>query len=79
MDAIATLPAPVRHLILLVLGVLLTWAGTDIVPALNNQSNLTGATLGALVTAIIGVLTPLIQSYGVGATSRPRKVKPQAR
>lgn len=62
----STLPAIVRHLILLVLMVLVTWAGTDLVPFLQGQTGY-GALLAALVAAALGYFTPLIQSYGVGA------------
>lgn len=67
MDKILALPAPVRHLVLIVAGVLLAWLGTDIVPLLENQSNVVGAVLSAALTAVLAVVTPLVTSYGVGA------------
>jgi len=68
---IASLPAPFRHLVLVLAAVLLTWAGTDVVPFLSNQSNVTGAVLAAALTAVLAVLTPLVTSYGVGAQKDP--------
>lgn len=66
-DFLLSLPAPVRHLVLIVLSVVLAWAGTDVVPFLSNQSNVTGAVLSAALAAVLAVLTPLVSSYGVGA------------
>lgn len=62
----STLPPIFRHLILVVLAAVLSWAGTDLVPALNGQTGY-GAILGALVTALLAYFTPLVQAYGVGA------------
>lgn len=67
MDTILALPAPVRHLVLIAAGVLLAWLGTDIVPFLQNQSNIVGAVTSAALTAVLAVVTPLVTSYGVGA------------
>jgi uncharacterized membrane protein (DUF441 family) len=67
MDYLLQLPAPVRHAVLLVASVLLAWLGTDVVPLLQNQSNVTGAVLAAALTAVLAVVTPLVTSYGVGA------------
>lgn len=67
LDFILTLPAPVRHLVLAVASVLLAWAGTDVVPALQNQSNVLGSVLAAALLAVLSVVTPLVSSYGVGA------------
>jgi hypothetical protein len=67
MDAILRLPAPVRHSILAVASILLTWGATDVVPFLNDQSNVLGAVAAAALMAVLGVLTPLVNSYGVGA------------
>lgn len=62
---IARLPAPARHLTLAILTVLLTWAGSDVIPALQGQTG--GAALVAgLLAAGLAVLTPLVNSYGVG-------------
>jgi hypothetical protein len=67
-DFILTLPAPVRHLVLLVAAVLLSWGATDLVPFLANQSNVLGAIAAAAVTAFLAYATPLVASYGVGAS-----------
>ena len=66
-DFILSLPAPVRHLVLGLLSVLLAWAGTDVVPLLSNQSNLTGSLLSVALAAVLAVATPLVSSYGYGA------------
>lgn len=68
MDFLLTLPAPVRHLVLLVAGVLLAWGATDVVPFLQNQSNVTGALAASVVTAFLAWATPLVTAYGVGAS-----------
>lgn len=65
-DFLLTLPAPLRHLVLLALAGLLAWAGTDVVPWLENQPG-RGVLAAGLLTAILGVITPLVTSYGVGA------------
>jgi hypothetical protein len=67
MDKILELPAPFRHLLLALAGVGLAWGGTDVVPFLNNQSNVMGAVSAAAVTAFLAYATPLVSSYGVGA------------
>jgi len=67
MDAILALPAPVRHLIAALLAVGLDWVGTELVPVLNNQSNLTGGILTAALLAAVATFTPLVTAYGVGA------------
>lgn len=74
MDAILRLPAPVRHSILAVSGILITWLETEFVPGLENQSNLAGSILAAVTLAVLGVITPLINSYGVGA-ARARELQ----
>lgn len=60
-------PAIVRHLILAVVTVALSWALTDLVPFLNGQTGY-GALLGALIAAAVAYFTPLVNSYGVGAS-----------
>jgi len=67
MDFLLTLPAPVRHLIAALAAVGLNWIGTEFVPALSNQSNLTGGILTAALLAAVATFTPLVTSYGVGA------------
>jgi hypothetical protein len=62
-----TLPAGFRHLILAVLTVLLTWGGTELVPFLRGQTGY-GALLAAVLAALIAYFTPLVNSYGVGAS-----------
>jgi hypothetical protein len=57
------LPAWARHLSLLVLGAVLTWAGTDLVPRLQDQPGL-AALAAVIVTMLIAVLTPLTNQYG---------------
>jgi hypothetical protein len=66
-DFLLRLPAPLRHLALLVLAVLLSWLGTDILPFLQNESNVFGALLSALLVAFLAWATPLVSSYGAGA------------
>ena len=63
---IATLPAPLRHLVLAVASVLLAWAGTDGVAWLKDLPG-SGALLAGLLAAVLAVITPLVNSYGVGA------------
>lgn len=63
----STWPAPLRHLILLTAALLLSWGTTDVVPALQGQTGW-GALLAGLLAALLAVATPLVQSYGVGAT-----------
>jgi hypothetical protein len=66
-DRILALPAPVRHIVLLLASVLLAWGGSDVVPFLQNQSNVLGAVSAAAVLAFLAYATPLVASYGVGA------------
>ena len=61
---IANLPAPVRHLILMLLATGASWAATDAVPALSGQTGY-GALLAGLLSAALAVFTPLVQSYGI--------------
>ena len=62
--------APVRHLTLLLLSVVLGWTGTDLVPILRETPGY-GALAAGVVATLLAVLTPLVQSYGVGAAPRP--------
>jgi hypothetical protein len=62
---IATWPAPIRHLLLAVATVLITWGGTDLVPWLHDQGA-RGALAAAVVAALLAVATPLVNSYGIG-------------
>lgn len=56
-----------RHLALLVLGALLSWASADLIPVLSGQSGWVGA-VGAVLTVLIAILTPLTRQYGVGSS-----------
>lgn len=67
-DAILKLPAPVRHALAAAGSVVLAEAGTVWIPGLENQSNVIGATLAAACWVLLAWLTPLVSSYGVGAT-----------
>jgi Na+/citrate or Na+/malate symporter len=62
------LPAPFRHLIVLVVSALFGWIATDAIPALNGQTGW-GALLAAVLAAALAYFTPLVQAYGVGSTS----------
>ncbi len=62
--------APVwRHLVLIVLSALASWAATDLVPWLREQPDGWAAIAAAVVTMAAAVLTPLTRQYGVGAPS----------
>ena len=66
MNAIGKLPAPIRHAVLLVLGVVIVpWALSSGVAALHGEVGWSVA-LGALDTALLAYVTPLVQSYGLG-------------
>ena len=67
MDTVLKLPAPVRHLLAGLAGVLLTWGGTEGIPILQDQSNILGGAVAAGLTYLVGALTPLVTAYGVGA------------
>ena len=67
MDKILALPAPLRHLVLAIAAVLLAWLGTDVVPFLQNESNILGAVSSAALLAFLAYATPLVTSYGVGS------------
>ena len=60
------LPAPLRHLIIALISALLAWASTDLIPVLGKQGG-TAALIGALMTEVLLVVTPLVRQYGVGA------------
>lgn len=66
MDFILTLPAPVRHLVLIVTSVTLAWLGTDVVGPLQDQPGY-GPLAAGLLTAFLAYATPLVASYGVGS------------
>lgn len=66
-DFLASLPAPIRHLILALISAVLGWAGAFLIPALNDQAGY-GVLLAALVAAVLAYVTPLVNSYGVGKT-----------
>lgn len=58
--------APIRHIILLVLSVVLGWLSTDIVPWINDNPSL-GVVVGGLVASVLAYITPLVNAYGVGS------------
>lgn len=62
------LPPFLRHLILMMLATLLSWAGSDLVPLLNGHPGW-GALAGTLLVAILAWVTPMTRQYGVGARS----------
>lgn len=66
LDTILKWPAPVRHLLAILLGVILAWLGTDILPVLEDMPG-SGALAAGLLTAFLAYVTPLVSSYGVGA------------
>lgn len=60
----------VRHLVLMLLPVVLGWAGTDLVPALHGVNPVVGSLAGVLVTAGVAWLTPFTTQYGVGSNTQ---------
>lgn len=64
-DRIAALPAPARHLALIVAAGGLSWAATDVVPWLSGQTGY-GVLLAGVLSAALATLTPLVQGYGLG-------------
>jgi hypothetical protein len=60
-----SLPPLLRHLILVLIASLLTWAGADLVPYLKDMGGV-AAIAGALLTTLVAILTPLTRQYGVG-------------
>lgn len=60
------LPASVRHLLLAVLPILVSWLGTDVVPRLQGHGTLLAvATLALQVAGLWG--TPVTRQYGAGS------------
>lgn len=55
-----------RHFTLIVLSAVLSWVASDVVPALEGQTGYAAAA-GAVLTALVAVLTPLTRQYGVWA------------
>jgi hypothetical protein len=68
MGGIATWPAPIRHLVLLVLSTGLAWASTDGIDWLKGQTGW-GLLAAALLATLLAYFTPLVNSYGVGKTT----------
>lgn len=66
----ATWPAPLRHLVLILLATGLSWAGTEFVPWLEDQPRF-GLLAATLLAALLAYVTPLVQSYGWGQTDGP--------
>jgi hypothetical protein len=60
----------VRHIVLILIVVALTWAAASI-PALDLDP-LWAPLLGGAVTALLAYFTPLTRQYGVGSASRNR-------
>lgn len=65
-----SLPPLLRHLILVLIASLLTWAGADLVPYLRDMGGV-AAIAGALLTTLVAILTPLTRQYGIGAGQDP--------
>jgi hypothetical protein len=61
----SNVPAPIRHIILLLISVGLAWIGTDIIPWLKGQTGW-GLLAAALVSVLLAYFTPLVQAYGRG-------------
>jgi hypothetical protein len=67
---IGSWPAPARHMILAVLTAGLSWGATDLVPSLQARGGVAAA-VAVAIGGVLAVLTPLVDSYGVGAAPRP--------
>jgi uncharacterized membrane protein len=65
------LPALARHLVLTLAAVLLSWAGSDVVPALVSSESdalrAVGAIVGALLPVVLSYVTTLTRQYGAGS------------
>lgn len=55
-----------RHLLLMLLAALLTWASTDFVPWLSSHDGW-GPAVGTLAAGVLAYMLPLTRQYGVGA------------
>ena len=55
-----------RHLAILLLGAVLTWVTTEVVPSLQDQGG-AAALIGAAITVAALYFTPLTSQYGIGA------------
>jgi hypothetical protein len=55
-----------RHCLILVGMAVLTWAGTEFVPALQDQGG-AAAAAAAVLSALLLYLTPLTRQYGLGS------------
>jgi hypothetical protein len=62
------IPVWLQHLLVALAGTFLSWAASDGIPLLREQPGF-GALAAALAAALLGYLTPIIDSYGIG--SRP--------
>jgi hypothetical protein len=60
------LPPEVRHLLLMLAASLLGWAGSDLVPGLQDRGG-AAALLAPVVMTLVTILTPLTRQYGVGS------------
>lgn len=61
------IPLPLRDLLLMVLPLVLGWAGSEGVPWLAGQHPSLSYLLAAVVAGLTAWLTPLTRSYGVGS------------
>lgn len=61
-------PAPVRHLVLMLATLVLSWASTELVPFIQDQPRW-GLLAAAIVAAVLAYVTPLVNSYGVGKSA----------
>ena len=68
------LPASARHLLLALLPVLLTWLGTDVVPALQGRPGVAGV-LAVALQAVLLWGTTATRQYGAGQ-DRPWDTEP---
>jgi hypothetical protein len=60
------LPAQLRHLILLAFPIVMGWASSEALPALQDKFP-SAAVAWSLVSALLLALTPLTRQYGVGS------------
>jgi hypothetical protein len=68
----SNLPVPAQHLLVALVGVLLSWGASDFVPLLEGRSPLAAGLVGALLTVLAGWLAPFVREYGIGSGRRDR-------
>lgn len=66
----SNLPVPAQHLLVALVGILLSWGASDFVPFLEGRSPLAAGLVGALLTVLAGWLAPFVREYGVGSGGR---------